>query len=84
MGGFGVDDFFGRTIVAPGRKASELASDADDTVIDGAAHGIGTAVRSLGDALRPVQSGKVRGYAGLLTVAAVILIVGMVVVGGGF
>jgi NADH-quinone oxidoreductase subunit L len=84
LGGFGVDDFFGRTVVAPGRRVSELASEADATVIDGAAHGIGTGVRAVGDALRPVQSGKVRGYAGLLAIAAVVLIVGMVAMGGGF
>jgi NADH-quinone oxidoreductase subunit L len=84
LGGFGVDDFFGRAVVAPGRRVSELASEADATVIDGAAHGIGTGVRAVGDALRPVQSGKVRGYAGLLAIAAVVLIVGMVAMGGGF
>jgi NADH:ubiquinone oxidoreductase subunit 5 (subunit L)/multisubunit Na+/H+ antiporter MnhA subunit len=84
LGGFGVDDFFGRSIVAPGRAASDLASQTDATVIDGAAHGIATGVRSFGAALRPIQSGKVRGYAGLLTIAAVILIVGLVAIGGGY
>ncbi|MDA2978850.1 MAG: NADH-quinone oxidoreductase subunit L [Actinomycetota bacterium] len=82
--GFGVDDLYGRWIVAPGRRASELASRADAVVLDGAAHGIATGVRSAGEALKPVQSGRVRTYAGILAVAAVALVVVTVLVGGGF
>ncbi|MEZ5174756.1 MAG: NADH-quinone oxidoreductase subunit L [Acidimicrobiia bacterium] len=83
LAGFGVDDFFGRVIVAPGKQASELAAEADASVIDGAAHGIASGVRMIGDALKPVQGGKVRAYAGVLTAAAVVLIVVMVLAGGG-
>jgi NADH-quinone oxidoreductase subunit L len=82
--GFFVDDLYGRVLVGPGRKASEVAAEADTVVLDGAAHGIGTGVRTLGTQLRPIQSGKVRGYAGIFAVAAVILIVAMVTFGGGF
>ena len=84
LAGFNVDDVYGRFIVAPGKAASELVADADATLIDGAAHGIGVGVKAVGVGLQPVQSGKVRGYAGLLAVAAIVLIIGMVVVGGGF
>ncbi len=83
LAGFGVDDFFGRVIVAPGKWASELASDTDKKVIDGAAHGVATGVREVGTALKPVQSGKVRAYAGVLTAAGIVLIVAMVIFGGG-
>lgn len=84
LAGFGVDDLYGRLIVAPGKRASELASEADATLIDGAAHGVATGVRAGGDLLRPVQSGKVRSYAGILAVAAVGLVVATVLIGGGF
>jgi NADH-quinone oxidoreductase subunit L len=84
MAGFHVDDWYGRVLVAPGKAASELAGDVDTNVIDGAAHGVAARVRAAGDSLRPVQSGKVRGYAGLLAAAGVLLVIVMVVVGGGF
>lgn len=83
LGGFGVDDFFGRTVVAPGRRASDLAAETDAKVIDGAAHGVAGGVRAVGEALRPIQSGRVRGYAGLLAAAGVVLVIAMLVVGGG-
>jgi NADH-quinone oxidoreductase subunit L len=59
LGGFGVDDLYGKWIVAPGKRASELASQGDAVVIDGAAHGVATGVRSAGELLKPVQSGRV-------------------------
>ena len=85
LAAFGVDDFYGRTIVAPGKKASHLAAETMDLkVIDGAAHGLGHGVRGFGSALAKLQSGKVREYAGSLAVAGVVLIVVFLVVGGGF
>jgi hypothetical protein len=84
LGGFGVDDFYGRAIVEPGKKASEVAAATDAKVLDGAAHGLGIGVRSFGSLLRPLQSGKVRSYAGALAIAGVILVVAMVLIGGGF
>jgi NADH-quinone oxidoreductase subunit L len=84
LGGFGVDDFYGRAIVEPGKKASEVAAATDAKVLDGAAHGLGIGVRSFGSLLRPLQSGKVRSYAGALAIAGVILVVVMVLIGGGF
>lgn len=84
LAGFGVDDFYGRAIVAPGKRASDLAAEADAKVIDGVAHGIGTGVTTVGSSLRPLQGGKVRSYAGALAIAGVVLVVVMLVVGGGF
>ncbi|KAA3640274.1 MAG: hypothetical protein DWP92_03285, partial [Armatimonadetes bacterium] len=83
LAGFGVDDFFGRVIVAPGKRACELAADTDAKVIDGVAHGIAIGVRDVGTGLKPVQSGKVRAYAGILTIGGIALIVAMVIFGGG-
>ncbi len=84
LAGFGVDDFYGRVIVAPGKQVAEAASQADATVIDGVAHGIATGVRAVGSGLRPAQSGQVRAYAAMIAVASVLLIVAMVAFGGGF
>ncbi len=57
-------NLYGAAIVAPGRHLAEAAAFKFDLpVVDGAVNGIGRAVRGLGDALRPVQSGFVRNYA---------------------
>ncbi len=82
--GFGVDDFYGKVIVGPGKQVATLASTADATVIDGAAHGLAEGVRSVGEGLKPAQSGNVRGYAAMIAVASVLLVVAMVAFGGGF
>jgi NADH-quinone oxidoreductase subunit L len=85
LAAFGVDELYGRTIVAPGRKASDWAAETmDPKVIDGAAHGIGYGVRGFGSVLGRMQTGQVREYAGGLAVAGVVLVVVFVVVGGGF
>jgi len=85
LAAFGVDEFYGRTIVAPGKKASDWAAETLDLeVIDGAAHGLGHGVRGFGSVLAKIQSGQVREYAGGLAVAGVVLIVIFLVVGGGF
>jgi len=84
LAGFGVDDFYGRVIVAPGKQIANAASSADASVIDGVAHGVSEGVRSAGTGLRPAQSGNVRGYAAMIAVASVLLIVVMVAFGGGF
>ncbi|MCB1245908.1 MAG: NADH-quinone oxidoreductase subunit L [Acidimicrobiia bacterium] len=83
LDGFGVDDWYGRLFVAPGKRASELAATMDTDLIDGAAHGIAVGVRSTGDAIRPIQSGRVRRYAWALAAAGVLLVFAMLIVGGG-
>jgi NADH-quinone oxidoreductase subunit L len=82
--GFGVDEFYGRVIVAPGKQVATMASEADAIAIDGAAHSLAEGVRSVGTGLKPAQSGNVRGYAAMIAVASVLLIIAMVAFGGGF
>ncbi len=85
LAAFGVDEFYGRTIVAPGKKASEWAADTlDPKVLDGTAHALGGGVRNFGDALAKLQTGQVRGYAGGIAIAGVLLIIAFVAIGGGF
>ncbi|MFV1971962.1 MAG: hypothetical protein ACC683_13285, partial [Acidimicrobiia bacterium] len=85
LAAFGVDEFYGRTIVAPGKKASDWASESMDLkVIDGAARGTAYGVSGFGSVLAKLQTGQVREYAAGLAVAGVLLIVAFLVVGGGF
>ncbi len=82
---FGVDDFYGKVVVAPGKKISEWFSDTvDPKGIDGVTHGLANGVRSSGEGMRQFQSGQVRSYAGGIAVAGVLLIVTLVAFGGGF
>ncbi|MDK1018266.1 MAG: NADH-quinone oxidoreductase subunit L [Actinomycetota bacterium] len=82
---FGVDEFFGRSLVAPGARASRWVADTMDLkVIDGAAHGIGGGVRRVSEGLAKLQTGQVRSYAGGVAVAGTILIFVFLYVGGAF
>jgi NADH-quinone oxidoreductase subunit L len=80
---YGVDDLYGATIVAPGKKAAEVAAFAVDARgIDGAVNGVGWVFRRLGSALRGLQTGYVRNYgvtfaAGLLVVIVWLIARGM-------
>ncbi len=82
---FSVDEFYGRSIVVPGRRVSEWAAvTMDPKVIDGAAHGIAGGVRRFGSVLSRLQTGQVRGYAGGVAVGGMILIFALLALGGGF
>ena len=77
-----VDDLYGATIVAPGRKLAEAAAFSFDLpVIDGAVNGVGRLVRNLGDWLRPLQTGYVRNY-GVIFLAGAVAVVVWLVTGG--
>ena len=85
LNGFGVDDMYGRILVAPGKKVSEWFADTvDPKGIDGVSHGIARGVRSAGDGLKTFQSGQVRSYAGGIAIGAVVLILAVLAFGGGF
>jgi NADH-quinone oxidoreductase subunit L len=74
--GFYVDDFYGRTIVLPGKKVAEVAAfDVDTKVIDGAVNGVGRGVKGASERLRPLQNGLVRSYAAGVLLGAVGLLV---------
>ncbi|MBT8211975.1 MAG: NADH-quinone oxidoreductase subunit L [Acidimicrobiia bacterium] len=61
--GYYVDDVYGTTLVAPGKRASEvMAFSFDAKVVDGIVNGTGRVVRAFGTAMRPLQSGFVRSY----------------------
>ena len=80
---YGVDDVYGKVIVAPGKKAAEVAAfEFDQPVIDGAVNGVAKLVRDIGEWTRPLQTGFVRNY-GALLLAGTVTIVIWIVVGGG-
>ncbi len=77
-----VDDIYGKTLVAPGRKMSEVAAfGVDLPVIDGAVNGVARLFSQIGKWARPLQTGYVRNYAALL-LAGTIVVVMWLVAGG--
>jgi NADH-quinone oxidoreductase subunit L len=74
-----VDDLYGRVLVAPGRRAAEVAAFSIDLpVIDGAVNGVGRLVRNIGDWARPLQTGFVRNYGALLLAGTVTVVIWLV------
>jgi NADH-quinone oxidoreductase subunit L len=74
-----IDDLYGATLVAPGRKLAETAAfDVDLPVIDGAVNGVGRLVRNVGAWARPLQTGFVRNYGVLFLGGALVVVVWMV------
>jgi NADH-quinone oxidoreductase subunit L len=71
-----VDEFYGRTIVAPGKRVADVAAfRVDLPVIDGAVNGVGRIIVGLGEWLRPIQTGYVRNYGALLLGGTVVVVV---------
>ncbi|HEX6146079.1 MAG TPA: NADH-quinone oxidoreductase subunit L [Acidimicrobiia bacterium] len=79
---YGVDDLYGRALVAPGRRLAEVgAFDFDAGVVDGAVNGVGRLVRDIGEWARPLQTGFVRNY-GVLFLGGALVVVAWLVAGG--
>jgi NADH-quinone oxidoreductase subunit L len=71
-----VDEIYDATVVNPIRVASEQAlwRGVDVRLIDGAVNGAGAIVASAAAALRRLQTGSVRAYAGSLLIGAVLVL----------
>ncbi len=83
--GYYVDDLYGKTIVLPGKKASEqLAFTADAKGIDGVVNGVGVAVKRAADRAKPLQTGLVRNYGLVIMGGAVGILIIILIRGGGF
>ncbi len=81
--GYGVDALYSAIIEKPGRELAEgLGTVVDQQLIDGAVNGVGRGVNSLGGVLRKVQSGYVRGYAGVILGGTVALVLYAIVRAG--
>ncbi len=76
---YGVDDLYGRTLVAPGKKAAEATAFGFDVpIIDGAVNGVARVVRGIGAWARPLQTGYVRNYGVILLGGAVVVVIWLV------
>ena len=62
LNGFYVDDFYGRTIVMPGKAAAQATADFDTKAIDGAVDGVGGLTKRVADWAKNLQTGQVRAY----------------------
>jgi NADH-quinone oxidoreductase subunit L len=82
--GYYVDDFYGKTIVLPGKVAAEkLAFSADNRGIDGAVRGVGHMVKELAERAKPLQTGLVRTYGVWILGGAVGVLLFILIRGGG-
>ncbi len=73
--GYGVDEAYARVFVGGGGAAARLAAGpVDQKGIDGVVNGVGVLVRSVGERLRPLQTGFVRNYGLGILVGAVALL----------
>ncbi len=71
---FYVDEFYGRTIVAPGKAFARFCADIfDKRILDGLVNGVAWVVNGVSSKGRHVQTGYVRNY-------AVIFLLGVVVI----
>ncbi len=76
---YGVDDLYGRVLVAPSRKLAEVSAfNVDAGVVDGAVNGVGRLVRNVGEWARPLQTGFVRNYGVLFLGGALVVVVWLV------
>ena len=73
--GYGVDEAYARVFAAGGGAAARLAAGpVDQKGIDGLVNGLGVLVRTVGERLRPLQTGFVRNYGLGILVGAVALL----------
>ena len=81
---WGIDDAYAAAVGGPGRAgANALAKGVDAGLVDGAAMGVGSLVRSGGSRLRAIQTGYVRNYAMGIAFGTVILLGWVVSRAGG-
>ena len=73
-----VSDFVG----GPGTVAFDATADFDQTVIDGAVNGVGTAVVASAEGASKAQTGNMRQYAGLIGLGATLLLAWFVIFRG--
>jgi NADH-quinone oxidoreductase subunit L len=79
-----VDEAYDAVFVEPMVQGSRsvLWKGFDAGLIDGIVNGVGARARNIGGALRLIQSGNIRSYAGWVVLGAVVVILAMTVTGG--
>jgi NADH-quinone oxidoreductase subunit L len=82
---YGVDDLYGKVIVAPGKAvAGWLAMVLDVKVVDGIVNGLATGVRMFGSSMRVLQTGWVRSYGSGIVAGGLGVILWLLLRGGAF
>ncbi len=83
--GYGVDDWYGKLVVAPSKTAATwTATVLDQKVIDGVVNGVGRGVRSVGERMSDAQTGKVRWYGVVMAGGAFLVLLWLLLNGGLF
>ena len=85
LDGYGVDTFYGKVIVLPGKAASTwLAMVLDTKVVDGIVNGLAYGVRAFGSSMRVLQTGWVRSYGAAIVAGSLGVILWLLLQGGAF
>ncbi len=85
LNGYGVDDFYGRVIVAPGKAIATWTAMVFDTkVVDGIVNGLAFGVRAFGSSMRVLQTGWVRSYGAAIVAGSLGVILWLLLQGGAF
>ncbi len=85
LDGYGVDTFYGKVIVLPGKTISTwLAMVFDTKVVDGVVNGLAYGVRAFGSSMRVLQTGWVRSYGAAIVAGSLGVILWLLLQGGAF
>jgi NADH-quinone oxidoreductase subunit L len=85
LNAYGIDDFYGRVIVAPGKTvATWSAMVFDMRVVDGFVNGLAFGVRAFGSSMRVLQTGWVRSYGAAIVAGSLGVILWLLLQGGAF
>ncbi len=85
LDGYGVDTFYGKVIVLPGKTVSTwLAMVFDTKVVDGVVNGLAYGVRAFGSSMRMLQTGWVRSYGAAIVAGSLGVILWLLLQGGAF
>jgi NADH-quinone oxidoreductase subunit L len=81
--GYGVDDWYGRLVVEPGKTVAVwTASVVDQGIIDGVVNGVGRSVKTVGEVLSGAQTGWARWYGLVMLTGTLGVVLLLVVVQG--
>ena len=85
LDGYGVDNFYGKVIVLPGKAlAGWMAMFFDVKVVDGIVNGLAAGVRMFGSSMRVLQTGWVRSYGAGILAGGLGVILWLLLRGGAF